>query len=169
MATAMDSRQKGSTPPWRWFDVRQSERVLAVSLQEDHLGQIGVRSDIRMGGPNVPRPRDLTRIQYRSAETNLEEWEANGHFWWTMAMKRWDIFSIPGYLVENNCRMQTNENCKVCVKWDYTEKVTYQHPPSYPSRLSLPILLSHYIYEKILKKRTYLLVEKWLYGFLIFD
>ena len=46
----------------------------------DHLMPIEVRSDIRMGDPNVPQPRDLVRIQYRLTEIDLGGGKADGHF-----------------------------------------------------------------------------------------
>ena len=64
MSTAMESRENNGTAQWIRFPVQWTNGIMPSTPWEDQLRPIGVRSDIRMGDPNVPHPRDFGRIQY---------------------------------------------------------------------------------------------------------
>ena len=79
-STAMDSRQNDGIPRVVENSFDDGNGFMKSPPLGDHLMPIEVRSDIRMGDPNVPQPRDLVRIQYGLTEIDLGGGKADGHF-----------------------------------------------------------------------------------------
>ena len=125
VSTAMRGPENDGTAPWLCLAVQLSNGFMSSPPWGGHLRPIDVRSDIRMGNPSVPQPRDFGRIQYWSTEIDLGSGEEDVHFewkwWWGVGGEKALGVKLPFFATRKT--QQLHFSVKI-IKWERSEPPT---------------------------------------------